>query len=72
MKGFSDFLDMKRCKDWDHEISFRKYLSLSKDHTEIKRCFLLGRKTMTSFVQSLANTLGKYQFIVDKQVPICN
>ena len=27
---------------------------------------------MTSFVQSLANTLGKYQFIVDKQVPICS
>ena len=22
MKGFSDFLNMKRCKDWDHEISF--------------------------------------------------
>ena len=20
MKGFSAFLDMKRCKDWDHEI----------------------------------------------------
>ena len=21
MKGFSDFLNVKRCKDWDHEIS---------------------------------------------------
>ena len=21
MKGFSAFLDMKTCKDWDHEIS---------------------------------------------------
>ena len=21
MKGFSDFLDKKRCKDWNHEIS---------------------------------------------------
>ena len=21
MKGFSAFLDMRRCKDWDHEIS---------------------------------------------------
>ena len=21
MKGFSAFLDMKRCKDWDHEIN---------------------------------------------------
>ena len=26
-KGFSAFLDMKRCKDWDHEISSGKYLS---------------------------------------------
>ena len=26
MKGFGAFLDMKRCKDWDHEISSRKYL----------------------------------------------
>jgi len=22
MKGFSSFLDMRTCKDWDHEISF--------------------------------------------------
>ena len=21
VKGFSSFLDMRRCKDWDHEIS---------------------------------------------------
>ena len=21
LKGFSAFLDMKRCEDWDHEIS---------------------------------------------------
>ena len=26
MKGFSAFLDIKRCKDWDHEISSWKYL----------------------------------------------
>ena len=27
MKGFSYFLDLKRCRDWDREISSRKYLS---------------------------------------------
>ena len=28
MKGFSVFLDMKSCKDWDHEINFWKYLTI--------------------------------------------
>ena len=32
MKGFSAFLGMKRCKDWDHEISTRKYLSKDLFH----------------------------------------
>ena len=30
MKGFSAFLDMRRCKDWDHEIIPENIL-LSKD-----------------------------------------
>ena len=30
MKGFSAFLDMRRCKDWDHEI-IPENISLSKD-----------------------------------------
>ena len=30
MKGFNAFLGMKRCKDWDHEISSWKYLSTWK------------------------------------------
>ena len=28
VKGFSSFLDMRRCKDWDHEISSWKYLAV--------------------------------------------
>ena len=27
-RDFVDFLDMRRCKDWDHEISSRKYLTI--------------------------------------------
>ena len=32
MKGFSAFLDRRRCKDGDHEISSRKYLSKDAFH----------------------------------------
>ena len=32
MKGLSAFLDMRRCKDWDHEISSWKYLSKDLFH----------------------------------------
>ena len=28
MKAFSAFLDMKKCKDWDHEISSWKHLTM--------------------------------------------
>ena len=28
MKGFSIFLDMRRCRDRDHEINFGKYLTI--------------------------------------------
>ena len=28
MKGSSAFLDMRRCKDWDHEIGSLKYLAV--------------------------------------------
>ena len=31
-EGFCNFLDMKRCKDWDHEINFWKYLSKDQLH----------------------------------------
>ena len=27
MKGFSAFLDMRRCKDWHHEIGIMKLIS---------------------------------------------
>ena len=30
MKGFSAFLDRRRCKDGDHEISSRKYLTIQR------------------------------------------
>ena len=30
MKGFSAYLEMKRCKDWDHEISSWKYLTIER------------------------------------------
>ena len=32
MKTYSAFLNMKRCKDWDHEISSWKYLSKDLSH----------------------------------------
>ena len=32
MKGFSAFLDTRRCKDWNHEISSWKYLPDSLEH----------------------------------------
>ena len=33
-RDFVDFLDMRRCKDWDHEISSRKYLTICFPSTE--------------------------------------
>ena len=80
MKGFSVFLDMKRCKDWDHEVSFWK--CLSKDLfpsfpgtqsasfstlDSLQGVFKVTSCSNTGFkLQSqMANSLGKCQYVID-------
>ena len=58
MKGFSAFLDMRRCKDWDHEVSL--------ENIYLKTC-------STSFpgAQSTSlSTLNSFQGM--SKVNICN
>ena len=87
---------MKRCEDWDREISSRKYISKDPFHQFGTECLTLhpefpsgdveGQQlqqlrvqfpqrqmanSLVVVVQSLANTLGKCQFTIDWQVPIC-
>ena len=84
MKGFSAFLDMRRYKDWDHEISSWHHLSEDLFHqfSWSTECLLLHpepllghvkgqqlqQHKMQSTQRKLANVLGNHQFGIDKGV----
>ena len=79
MKGFSAFINMKRCKDWDHETTkISNYLRTSSTnflgaecltlHPELSSGHVEGQQLLQQRAQSLhrqmANALGKCQFVV--------
>ena len=82
MKGFSAFLDMRRYKDWDHEISSWHYLSEDLFHqfSWSTECLPLHPEPLSGHVKGqqlqqhrmqstqrkLANVLGNHQFGADK------
>ena len=47
MKGFSDFLDMKRCKDRDYEVSFWNYLIILRRFPPVSLEHRLPLSTLT-------------------------